>query len=514
MERGKKEIKSALERWRQHCQEVQSATAVTVQESEVEKERRIARLLASYDAFCEYYFPHYMSKTMPDGSAVTVRNAPFHTSAAKRILASPNLRAVFEWPRGHAKSTHMDIFVPLWLKAKGLLHYMVIVGKSQDNADELLSSTQAELEFNQRYIADFGGQKSVGIWTDGYFVTADDVVFSALGRGQSPRGMRYRSRRPDYIVVDDLDDDELSRNPSRVADMTDWVRSALFGSLDVGRGRFIMVGNLFSKTSVLFAVSHIKGVLVSRVDALDRDGNPTWKDKWTKEEAMGAKEFMGYIAWEREYMNNPIVEGKIFKSEWIRYTKILPLREYDELLVYIDPSFKAKTTNDYKAVRFWGRKGRNLHLIDTYVRQDTISGMVRWCYDLWESLPQDVTVRWLMEQVFLQDMILDEFEREGDLRGHQLPIGGDRRQKPDKIQRITDVSPLWERGYVWYNVALKDTPDMQTGIDQTLALEKGSSAHDDAPDADEGAIWYLQRMGRQRNFKPLMGMRPSAKNDW
>lgn len=55
---------------------------------------------------------------------------------------------------------------------------------------------------------------------------------------------------------------------------------------------------------------------------------------------------------------------------------------------------------------------------------------------------------------------------------------------------------------------------MQTGIDQTLALEKGSSAHDDAPDADEGAIWYLQRMGRQRNFKPLMGMRPSAKNDW
>ena len=51
-------------------------------------------------------------------------------------------------------------------------------------------------------------------------------------------------RRPDYIVIDDLDDDELSRNPSRVEDMYDWVKSALFGALDLGRGRFIMVGNL------------------------------------------------------------------------------------------------------------------------------------------------------------------------------------------------------------------------------------------------------------------------------
>ena len=55
---------------------------------------------------------------------------------------------------------------------------------------------------------------------------------------------------------------------------------------------------------------------------------------------------------------------------------------------------------------------------------------------------------------------------------------------------------------------------MRNGIDQTLALEKGSSAHDDAPDADEGAIWKLQRMSRESNFKPMMGNRPSPKNKW
>ena len=117
-----------------------------------------------------------------------------------------------------------------------------------------------------------------------------------------------------------------------------------------------------------------------------------------------------------------------------------------------------------------------------------------------------------MEANFLQDTILDEFVTEGEIRGYQLPISGDYRKKPDKLQRITDISPLWERGFVFYNEALKGTPDMQNGIDQTLALEKGSSAHDDAPDADEGAIWYLQRTARQSKLTPRMGNRPSAKN--
>ena len=57
-----------------------------------------------------------------------------------------------------------------------------------------------------------------------------------------------------------------------------------------------------------------------------------------------------------------------------------------------------------------------------YVRQDTVAGMVRWLYDFHESLPEDVAVSYFMEANFMQDIILDEFAREGDLRGYQLPI--------------------------------------------------------------------------------------------
>lgn len=99
--------------------------------------------------------------------------------------------------------------------------------------------------------------------------------------------------------------------------------------------------------------------------------------------------------------------------------------------------------------------------------------MVRWCYDLYEwTREQGISVRWYMEANFMQDTILDEFRREGELRGYQLPITGDKRKKPDKFQRVEAISPLWERGFVVYDETQKDDPDMLAGIDQTLAFEK------------------------------------------
>ena len=514
------EQKLAYEQWKEHCKRVQSITdtALMAVETPAARDRRRKRLLDNYAAFCEYYFPHYLTlRDKVTGEVLrTIHNAPFHNEAARKVRSTPNLKAVFQWPRGHAKSTHFDIFMPLWLmfQPKRLINFIVIVGKSEDSAIRLLGDIQAELEHNQRIIADFGRQRGSASWQDGEFKAANGVKFLACGRGQSPRGLRDRESRPDYIVIDDLDDDELCRNEKRVHDLTDWVKEALFGALDVGRGRFIMVGNLISKNSVLFNIARTPGVFVSVIKAVDRNGEPVWREKWTKEEAREYRDFVGYRAWEKEMMHNPIVDGTIFRAEWIRFKKMPKLSKYEMLVCYTDPSFKSTTSNDYKASRLWGKIGNELHLIDCYVRQDTVSGMVRWLYNLYESLPEGVAVRFFMEANFMQDIILDEFTTEGNIRGYQLPLLPDKRKKPEKIQRIEAVSPLWERGFVFYNEALKDSPDMQVGIEQTLALERGSRVHDDAPDADEGAIWYLQRNTRQESFKPMFGARPTSKNIW
>lgn len=118
-----------------------------------------------------------------------------------------------------------------------------------------------------------------------------------------------------------------------------------------GRGRFIMVGNLISKTSVLANIAKTKGVHVSVIKAVDTNGEPVWKEKWTKGEALAYRDFVGYRAWEKEMMHNPIVDGSIFRNEWIRFKRLPKLSKYEMLVCYTDPSFKSTTSNDYKACR-------------------------------------------------------------------------------------------------------------------------------------------------------------------
>ena len=510
---SKAELREAVERWQKHCETVQQATVVNTAETAREKMARIRLVRSDYAAFVDYYFPHY---TVNPETGKQTPCAPFHIKAANKVLKERNLKAAFKWHRGAAKSTHLDIFIPLWLKCQETrqLNVMVLVGKSEDNANTLLADIQAELQFNQRYIHDFGQQYNNGSWEEGEFVTKDGTAFFARGRGQSPRGLRYRSHRPDYIVIDDLDDDELCENDSRVRKLTEWVKEALFGAFGAEGGRFIMVGNLISKCSVLANIAASKGVEVNQVNVLDKNGKSAWPEYWTPERIQEKREFMGYRAFEKEYMNNPIKEGSVFRKDWIRWKKILSLDKYDEIVAYCDPSFKGSTKNDYKAIKVWGKIGTELHHIRAFVRQCSVAEMVRWFYDLHESLPEGVICKYMIEANFLQDTLLDDFEAEGEIRGYQLPIQADRRKKPDKFQRIEAVSPLWERGFVFYNEDLQNDPDILCGIEQTLSIEKGSSTHDDGPDADEGAINVLQKHSRVQKFKPSIGTRRSPKNMW
>ena len=224
---------------------------------------------------------------------------------------------------------------------------------------------------------------------------------------------------------------------------------------------------------------------------------------------------MGYTSFQREMMNNPITEGSVFKHDWIKWTKPLPYSKYDYLVCYCDPSFKGSSKNDYKAIKLWGKKGTDLHHLAAFVRQCSVAEMVRWFYDLYERIQESNAIcEFYIEANFLQDILLDEFTREGKVRGYQLPIRADKRKKPDKFQRIEAISPLWERGFVFYNQILRNDPDMMAGLEQTLAFEKGMSGHDDAPDADEGAIYILQQRTRVRTFKPSYGRRKTPTNSW
>ena len=226
---------------------------------------------------------------------------------------------------------------------------MVLVSKSQEKAILLLGDIRLEIENNALLRSDFGLEANPSAWSEDRFRTTSGILFCALGRGQSPRGIRNGAYRPDYIVVDDIDDDELVRSSSRVANVTEWVLSALYGSMAMGRGRFVVVGNLIGKDSVIARLRASGQMRVSEVYTLTAKGQPWWRENYTLAEIETLRARIGERMFQKEYMHNPTVEGSIFQTKDIRFAPILPLREYRSLVCYTDPSFKNSATADYKA---------------------------------------------------------------------------------------------------------------------------------------------------------------------
>lgn len=492
--------KDAIKEWLNLLDTISVQTQDVAEETPKQKAVRVERLKNNFREFVKYYFPHYVSSDSPD----------FHIDAGENISIDDNAFAVLEWAREHAKSVVSNIFIPMFLKSRGQMKMMVLASKSKDSAEILLSDIAAELANNKRYINDYGTQISSAVFAVEEFTDATGVRYKALGRGQSPRGLRNKQYRPDYIVVDDIDDDVLVRNEHLTAKATEWVLGALYGALDIRKGRFVMCGNRIAQKSILARVVGDyepglpvkEGIYHSKICAIDpKTGQPSWKEKFTLEMLKQREQRLGSALYRREYFHEPIRTGEVFKYEWMRVTQALPFKDYDALCYYIDPSFSSKNTADYKAIVLIGRKGSDYHLLRAWVRQGaSISAMVRYIYDEYKEL-KDYNVQWWMESTFSQSMLLNEFEEEGKKRGYYVPLRGDMRQKPAKDARIINLQPFFENNKFWFT-NFGDADQIKT---REQFLDFGSNGNDDAPDAVEGCINKMQRESIDRSTTWLKG---------
>lgn len=449
------------------------------------QQERIAKAKKSYSYFVKTYFPHLASAPSAD----------FHVKAANEILNNKRLRAVYEWARGLAKSTNMSLMIPLWLfLAHAEKMCMVLVSKTEEMADRLLAELQGELLTNELLKQDYSERMQVVSCSSGELITADGSFFYSCGRGQSPRGVKHKGLRPNYIIIDDIDDDELVRNDARVSLLTDWCNEALMGTMQVGRGRFILVGNRISNKSVLANLAENKTYKHTRINILDRNGKPSWSEAQTSEEIQDLRLSQGERSFQKEYMNNPITEGAIFKADDIQYTKTLPFRKYTRLICYTDPSFKNSSNNDYKATILVGKTREGyFHVLKAFADQTSVTTMYEWLYSVRDYVSDNTPVYFYMESNFIQSMHLDDFRKFGEGKGDIIALRGDSRKKPDKFARIEALEPLFSQGIIFFNEKEKDTKGMQILIEQLLLFQRGSKIHDDAPDALEGAIYLLQR---------------------
>lgn len=495
--------------WLDLCNRIRRQTDVVgFEETENQKAKRVKSLSNDFVKFCEFYFPHYMDSKF----------GWFHKKAAKEIEKDKNCFAVLEWAREHAKSVFANIMMPLYLYARGELTGMVLASANFDKASVLLGDIQAELESNLRLQHDHGFGVHAGGWQSGHFTALNGVGFWCFGRGQSPRGIRVAAKRPNYATVDDIDDKVIVRNDKRVKEAVDWILEDLYGALSIKGARLIVAGNRIHKKAILAhlvgdvehgdpkreRLTHIKVYAFenpkTHAKSNSIDGTPAWKERYTKKELTDKMEVMGKRSAAREYFHEHHEEGLTFQHDQVQWKKMPALEKYDAVVLYIDPSFKDTKKSDYKAVVTIAKIGREFHVRKVFNRQINATAMVQYTYDQWEDMGSFSL--YFMEANFLQDLMLDEFVTEGDQRGKQMPIRGDKRSKPNKELRIEGLSPFWDRGLWFFNEEYRKDKDMQTLVDQFIGFPFG---HDDGPDACEGAVYYLQGRSRKRKFKPRMG---------
>lgn len=467
--------KQALNYWDEYKSQVFASTFIDVNETPVQQRRRMDKLEADPEGWFKYYFPKF----------AYAEPAPFHKAATKRVLENKRWYEVRAWSRELAKSTRTMMEV-LFMTLTGRRFNVLLISNSGDNAERLLKPYKINLESNQRLINDYGKQESASDWSASEFVTQKGVAFRAIGAGQSPRGSRAEEKRVDTILVDDFDTDEECRNPKIVKQKFEWLEQAVLPTISIsGEYTFIFCGNVIAKYCCITEAAK-KAKIFDVVNIRDAQGRSSWPQKNSEQDIDDILSTISYISQQKEYFNNPITEGTVFPE--MHYKRLPALTAYKFLVCYVDLSYKSTSRNDFKAAVLMGKIKDEYHIVKAFLKQGTTSALAAGLKDMQAFVADRTPVYWVAEENFLQDIILKELHEGFKQLQCTIVFTPDKRKKADKFTRIeSTLEPLNTNGKLYLNEAEKANPSMKVLEEQFTAIEQGSKAHDDGPDAAEGA---------------------------
>lgn len=488
---NKTELKNIRERFLSESKMIQKATASSLyKETTAQQEARIKMLLQpkNYTKFFDYYFGRDTPIALGDAPC-----ADFHQSSYQKVWNDPFKFIQRKWYRGSAKSIHGNVGNIAHLKENAEIYFALIVGKTEGQSKILLSDLQAHLEYNERYIKDFGMQMSYGSWSDGEFETRDNRFFKALGINQPFRGLRKYSHRIDFANIDDVEDRKQAKNKLLVKEYGEKITGDLGGAWDFKRGRGVMSNNHIVKDGILDFVKkanknnpHFEEEIVNLCDG---KGNPTWHQRLNNDDVIRIHKRHDYYTLQREFYNNPIEEGKILKEEWIRFVKIHGnKRNWNGVISIWDLSYKKD--GDYKAGWFLAFGNGKIHAVEVFCRKCDISEAMKWHYKkMKEYADKGISVISYYDATASQKEVFAPLWRAEAERSGFYSIPMPDHASTDKHMRIeatlTDV--LFNKILV-FDEKLQDTPDMENALNQILGFEKNMKINDDAPDSLEAGV--------------------------
>ena len=133
-------------------------------------------------------------------------------------------------PRGHAKSTAVSLSYVLAAALFRNRTFILLISDTEGQAKEFLADIKKELQSNENLIGLFGVKKlTKDTETDIIVEMEDGYKFRIIAKGseQKVRGLKWNHLRPDLIVCDDIENDEIVMNQDRREKFRNWMLKAL-----------------------------------------------------------------------------------------------------------------------------------------------------------------------------------------------------------------------------------------------------------------------------------------------
>ncbi len=407
-------------------------------------------------------------------------------------------------PRGHAKSTCAAFAYPLWCLCEQRKHNIVIVTHEASLSTQFVRDIRVELETNQRLYDEYGDLCRVAKDTDGdgdesrprrtkrtqwsqtKFTTNTGVTVHAKGCGASLRGTRVGPHRPDLIICDDIEKDELVQSAEQRRKLEEWLRRVVMPALSPD-GQLLVLGSIIHYDSLLANLHDTRRFprwsyrVYRAIEAEPLEDDPDrfrrvalWPGRWPLLKLDEERERVGTLAFEQEYQANPIDDSiRVFRPEWLqRYDEDELVAERLVNLMAVDPATGA-TAGDYFAV--WiGSVDTQTGIIYTrrlILERFGIVDQIRCILAAFEEWrPVKIGIETVAYQAALKD-VLAERGRELHL---YLPLVGIN-TIANKRARIEGTAPLYENG----TFRLPPVLDPQV---EAQFLHFPKARHDDAPD--------------------------------
>jgi predicted phage terminase large subunit-like protein len=291
-------------------------------------------------------------------------------------------------PRGHAKTTIGSCEV-MYRIVNALNHYSLVISDTYSQARDIVDNIRGELESNHLVLWVYGDLTTDWHWTSGSFTTANNVRVTARGSNMKVRGLKFRHWRPDFALIDDLENDEAVMKPERRDKLLKWMQRAVFPAMARREAQICMVGTVLHADSLLNnALNGLKGFAGwtrHRWAALNQNEDGTlyslWPAAFPVQKLVRIRDdpnfdgYFGPIAFAQEMQNEAIDDSsRVIKSEWILGTPEKPhtysltqkeehwaathegaqgtwlKNEIRQIIMAVDPAISEKTTADYFAI--------------------------------------------------------------------------------------------------------------------------------------------------------------------